>query len=149
VTKRQSRPKTPPRGHGKSTYAGSAVGYGRPPKEHQFKPGRSGNPKGRPKGSKNEASIWRDVLSKRISIREGGKTRKVSVLEAMIMKYIERALSDDVKSATFVLNRIRLIEGNTPDETESFDQDDQAVYESWFGGLRPTSNRKMGECHAD
>ena len=27
------------------------VGYGRPPKEYQFKPGQSGNPKGRPKNS--------------------------------------------------------------------------------------------------
>lgn len=28
------------------------VGYGKPPKEHQFKPGKSGNPKGKPKGAK-------------------------------------------------------------------------------------------------
>jgi hypothetical protein len=39
----------------KPTYA---VGYGRPPREHQFKPGQSGNKKGRPKGA---ASIERMV----------------------------------------------------------------------------------------
>jgi hypothetical protein len=30
------------------------VGYGRPPKGSQFTPGRSGNPKGRPKGARNK-----------------------------------------------------------------------------------------------
>ena len=30
------------------------VGYGRPPKKHRFKPGQSGNPAGRQKGSRNK-----------------------------------------------------------------------------------------------
>ena len=66
-------------------------------KEHQFKPGHSGNPKGRPKGAKNEATIWREVFNTKIAIREGGRTRKVSVLEAMILKYVERALKTTSK----------------------------------------------------
>ena len=37
------------------------VGYGKPPKAHQFKPGQSGNPKGRPRGAKSEATILREI----------------------------------------------------------------------------------------
>ena len=132
MSKPRSGWKTPSRNKQVSTRGKGAVGYGRPPKAHQFKPGRSGNPRGRPKGSKNEATIWRDVLSKRIPIRESGKARKVSVLEAMILKYVERALGDDIKAATFVLNRIRLIDGSAPAETEGLDQDDQEVLDAFI-----------------
>ena len=132
MSKPRSARKTASRNERGTKKSDGAVGYGRPPKKHQFKPGQSGNPRGRPRESKNEATIWRDVLSKRIPIREAGKTRKVSVLEAMILKYIERALGDDIKAATFVLNRIRLIDGSAPAETEGFDQDDQEVLDAFI-----------------
>jgi len=37
--------------------AGYETGYGKPPKAHQWKPGESGNPKGRPKGSRNKRGL--------------------------------------------------------------------------------------------
>ena len=48
------------------------VGYGRPPLHTRFKPGQSGNPKGRPKGAKNEDTILREIMNRPIDIREGG-----------------------------------------------------------------------------
>src|SRR5437016_1532189 len=41
------------------------VGYGRLPRARQFKPGHSGNPKGRPKGAKNESIILRDIFERK------------------------------------------------------------------------------------
>jgi hypothetical protein len=55
------------------------VGYGRPPQAHRFKPGQSGNPRGRPKGAKNEATILRDLLNRKIDVREGGRVRKITL----------------------------------------------------------------------
>jgi hypothetical protein len=130
---RRQRGKTPDREarRGGTEYQ---VGYGRPPKRAQFKPGQSGNPKGRPKGAKNEATIWRSVFNKKVAIREGGRQRKVSLLEAMILKLVEDALKGNPKTAAFVLNRYRLAEGDTP-ATEEADQDDREVFEAFVRRL--------------
>ena len=46
------------------------VGYGKAPKATRFKPGKSGNPSGRPKGSKNLKTDIEDVLAETIPIKE-------------------------------------------------------------------------------
>jgi Family of unknown function (DUF5681) len=54
------------------------VGYKRPPREHQFRPGRSGNPSGRPKGARNFKSELREELSELITVRDGEREIQVS-----------------------------------------------------------------------
>src|SRR5262245_12533366 len=49
------------------------VGYGRPPRHTRFKRGQSGNPKGRPKGSKNIRSEVCQILTDPILVKVGGK----------------------------------------------------------------------------
>jgi hypothetical protein len=71
----------------------SPVGYGRPPVNRQFKPGQSGNPKGRPKGRKNFKTIFVDVLTSKITVRGKNGPRKLSKLEAMVEVQVNEALS--------------------------------------------------------
>jgi len=105
------------------------VGYGRPPVEHQFKPGQSGNKRGRPRGSKNEATILNDLLSRKININQNGKTRRISVLEGMFLKFAEDALRGNPKSAAFLLSRKQLIESIEQPATAALDTDEQKVLE--------------------
>jgi hypothetical protein len=61
------------------------VGYGRPPREHQFKKGEaSRNPKGRPRGTTRPILDLVAVLMQPVTIRIKGKERKVPYPEAMI-----------------------------------------------------------------
>ena len=54
------------------------VGYGKPPKAGRFKPGQSGNPRGRPKGTLNLKTDLQQELAERISVREGDRQLTVS-----------------------------------------------------------------------
>lgn len=79
------------------------VGWGRPPAASRFQPGQSGNPKGRPKGSKNLATVYHDNLMQKVEIRERGKVRKITAMEAIIKRHVAEALRGNLKAIEFVL----------------------------------------------
>ena len=79
------------------------IGFGRPPKATQFKPGQSGNPSGRPKGSSNLATDLAAELREKITVREGGNPRRVSKQRALIKSLMAKALQGDVRATVAVL----------------------------------------------
>lgn len=79
------------------------VGKGRPPLSTRWKPGQSGNPKGRPKGSKNLATIFNDALKQTLQIQENGKTRKITAREGIVRRLVNEALKGNIKATAFVL----------------------------------------------
>jgi hypothetical protein len=92
---------------------GNSVGYGRPPVQSQFKPGQSGNPSGRRRGSKNLHSIVRQSLTKKVTIREGDKIYKVTQFEAIMRNLALNAMKGDpkaIKTMLTLLNQIDLWE---------------------------------------
>lgn len=79
------------------------VGYKRTPKATQFKPGQSGNPKGRPKGSTSTGALLKKILAKQITSIENGKTKKISLDEATIHTVTSKAAKGDYKSAKLTI----------------------------------------------
>ena len=69
------------------------VGYKRPPVDKQFKPGQSGNPKGRPKGRENIATILRRKLLKQVTVRDGYRTRTDLKIAVAIEVILNKALN--------------------------------------------------------
>ena len=79
----------------KPSDAAHEVGYGKPPKATRFRKGRSGNPKGRQRGDENLLSVFKRMVTKRIKIREGDKSRTVTMADAIILQNYKAALQKD------------------------------------------------------
>lgn len=83
---------------------GYDIGFGKPPQKTRFAKGRSGNPKGRPKGSKDFASDLRDVLDAKVAVTENGTMRKVTSQKATLMRLREQALKGDARAMKQLLD---------------------------------------------
>ena len=68
------------------------VGYRSPPKATRFKPGQSGNPRGRPRGTKNFKTDVQSALRARVRVNLDGKQKNVTSQEAILLRLCEQAL---------------------------------------------------------
>ena len=74
------------------------VGYKRPPRHSRFRPGQSGNPRGREKGVRNLGSDVKRTLEVPVRLNEQGKARRISTQEAILLRLREKALKGDARS---------------------------------------------------
>lgn len=86
----------------------NGVGYGNPPEHSRFKPGQSGNPGGRPKGSKSFKSVLQDELEQQVNLSEQGVVSKVTKMEALAKRLVGDALSGDPRALAELLRQVNL-----------------------------------------
>jgi hypothetical protein len=104
------------------------IGYKKPPRQTRFKRGESGNPSGRPKGSKNLATLLEKELRQRVVVNENGRRRSITKQEAMIKHLVNKALSGDRRLLQLMLEEIRLLETRAASSgTAIIDEADQQV----------------------
>ena len=79
------------------------VGYAKPPRETRFRKGRSGNPRGRPRGSKNFATLLDEALAEPVVINESGRRRKASKLQVIVKQLVNKAAQGDHRSIQLLM----------------------------------------------
>ncbi len=106
------------------------VGYKKPPKHTRFQPGRSGNPRGRPKGTKNLKTDLMEELGERIVVREGDRPQKVSKQRALLKSVVNRAIQGDARATAIALSTMmRLLDTGegAPDVEDDLFDDELAI----------------------
>jgi hypothetical protein len=123
------------------------VGFGKPPRSTKFKPGQSGNSKGRPKGAKNFATALEEELNASVPITENGKRRKIAKRQVIAKLLVNKAATGDLRAIPLLLNETRIQEGHFADATpdEIFDTaEDQKVIDSILNRHRQSDRESPG-----
>src|SRR5262245_3783594 len=113
-----------------------SIGYGRPPAHTRIKPGQVLNPRGRPKGQRNVATVLRKALNERTKVREGNRTRSVTKLDAIVLRMINDAGLGNAKAQASLIDLMRAVgligAPDEPTHQQPFTADDQAVIADYF-----------------
>jgi Family of unknown function (DUF5681) len=123
------------------------VGYGKPPKQTQFTQGKSGNPKGRPKGSTNLATSFMEIGRERITVTEGGRTRTMTNAEAVVHQLTNKAASGDPRARREYFQVHKMLQ--PPESTEEIVPDlsdrDKGVMKNFFRRMDRMGKKKSDE----
>ena len=91
--------------------ADDEVGYRKPPRHTRFRKGRSGNPKGRPKGAQNLKTDLLEELGERIPIRHQGRPSRITKQRALLKSQLARALQGNQSAVAQVVTLILRVLG--------------------------------------
>lgn len=109
-----------------------SVGYGRPPQQTRFKKGASGNPRGRPRGTKTSATLLNKVLDEKVIITENGSRKIITKREAAFKQLANKAAGGDARTIQLLLAELRTMETkaeSSQSDTALLQQDDIKVIE--------------------
>lgn len=141
------------------------VGYKKPPLHTRFQPGQSGNPKGRPAGSKSFRTLIDRELSTKVRVREGGRVVHLTKRELLVKQMIKKAIEGDHRSQQTLLKFDQelvasLANGSTPPADAPLEPDDRAIFDAFAAMLKghaadevateePNRGEKSGARQAD
>ena len=116
--------KTPPSGKG---------GGRNPPVRTRFRKGQSGNPRGRPKGSRNFRTLVEEELEQDLEVTENGKALKLTKRRLVARVLVNEAVRGNPRAWSEL---IPMIGGPSPDDTVELDEVTAAMLASYLARYR-------------
>ena len=108
------------------------TGYGRTPEHSRFAKNDNRKRGQRAAGTKNLMTEWREELDTKVTLTEGGKTKKITKRRALIKANIDRGIKKSDRANEGALRYAALSEKREP----GVQADDLAIIEAWFAGLQ-------------
>ena len=103
-------------------------------------PGQSGNPRGRPKGTRNLRTVVAAAAREQVEIKENDRPRRITKLEAAVKQLVNRAAKGEERARRFFLDLLDAHESRPqPPEAEPFGEDDAAVMADLVRRIRASS----------
>jgi hypothetical protein len=103
------------------------VGYARPPIEHQFRPGQSGNPTGRPKGARRFTADLLEELGEIVAVNNGDQKRPLTKQRAIVSVLVCKALEGDAHAITTIISACARALGEQHVDDEAEAPEDRAI----------------------
>lgn len=104
------------------------VGFRKPPKQHRFQKGRSGNPAGRPKRAPqipDVVAVLAEELSAKVTINENGE--RITKFQALCRQLVNRAAKGDHAAAALLTKWIRLVSQTAEQEQQAGERSTQEI----------------------
>ena len=125
---------------------GQRIAGVKPPVASRFKPGISGNAKGRRNGSKNLKTLIREAMTANISIQDGPTTRRASRIEGVVLRQLQSALKGNDRSAMASIKMALLVglledSDKTPAEASALSAEDEQILQQLLNRHRKTRRR--------
>ena len=112
------------------------IGYGRPPKHTRFKPGQSGNPRGRRPAKDAIIENAARVLSEPVTARDtAGRARQLKMLEASYLQLCKKALNGERAALLDVMRTLLLVGPGIDEENEAWEREVEEARASLYQKL--------------
>jgi len=107
--------------------------YRKPPKATRFKPGQSGNPKGRPKGVRNFETDLDEALRALVEVKTNGGVRRITMQKALLQTLAEKARDGELRAIQHLSSLIlRLMDSRSEAPATVLESNDRAILDEYY-----------------
>jgi Family of unknown function (DUF5681) len=115
-----------------SARKGTERNYRKPPKASQFKPGQSGNPKGRPKGVRNFETDLDEALRALVEVKTNGGVRRITMQKALLQTLAEKARDGDLRAIQHLTSLILRMDNRSEAPATVLESNDRAILDEYY-----------------